>query len=192
MRSEQTVQPSRRWPRLPKIVRRFKSDKEGATAIEFAIVAGPFFLLIFSILETSLYFFASQYLENTIDDVTRKLRTGQLQHIDTAAKFKTEVCSSIVALFDCNNKMKLRVETAATFSDLSPPPGSDPNDYDSNGVIKDSEYFFQSPGPVEVVQVTATYLWPIYTNYAAPLTIGGNSSSALISATAVVRTEPFN
>lgn len=178
--------------RILNAINKYKRNENGTTAVEFAIVGGPFLLLLFAIIETSLFFFASQYLESTVDDVTRKLRTGQMKSINTAEEFKTAVCAEVVALFDCDNKMRFRVETALKFDGLDSPPGTDPDDYDGDGNLKDSEFYFQKPGPVEVLQVTATYLWPIYTNYSAPLTPDGEGGYALINATAVVRTEPFS
>ncbi|MBO6813984.1 MAG: pilus assembly protein [Rhizobiaceae bacterium] len=173
--------------RFKGLFRRFGKQDDGATMVEFAIVAGPFFLLIFSIIETSIFFFASQYLENSVDEVTRKLRTGQLKDIKTAKDFKEEFCKEINVLFDCETGLKVRVETAAKFEDLSKPP--EPNE--KTGELNDADYYYQKPGPQEIVQVTATYLWPIYTNYSAPLTKPGLSGAAVMHATNVVRTEPF-
>lgn len=176
-------------PKKSKLLKSFKKNDEGATAIEFAIVAGPFFLLIFAIIETTIFFFASQYLENSVDEVTRKLRTGQLKNITTAQDFQTEICNEVTVLFDCNN-IKTRVEVAATFNDLSEAP-QPKDDGSGNVALDDADFFFQQPGPLQIVQVTATYEWPIYTNYAAPLITSGLGGSALINSSAVVRTEPF-
>jgi len=192
MHSFNAFKKYRFMPKPPKLLRRFKNEDNGATAIEFAIVAGPFFLLVFAILETSMYFFASQYLESSIDTVARKIRTGQLQHISTAEDFKKEVCKEIVALLDCDGKLKVRVETAGKFKDLTDPPspketppGSGNYEYD------DADFTYSQPGSVEIAQVTAVYPWPIYTNYSAPLATNGAKTEAIINATAVIRTEPF-
>lgn len=175
---------------MPRIVRRFREEEDGATAIEFAMVAGPFFLLMFAIIETCLYFFAGQYFESGIDEVTRKIRTGQLKNVTTAADFRTEVCKELVAMFDCRNaaKMRIRVVTADEFDELPEPP-----EPDEDGNYDDSEFTYESPGPLEIVEVTAVYLWPVFTNYSAPLAESSiEGSKAIMTATAVVRTEPFN
>ena len=51
---------------------RFRSNKKGATAVEFGLVAFPFFFLLTSIIEASLFFFAGQMLESAVDRVGRQ------------------------------------------------------------------------------------------------------------------------
>jgi Flp pilus assembly protein TadG len=58
---------------------RFARDRKGATAVEFAFVAAPFFLLVFAILEIALIFFASAIIEEAVADAARDIRTGELQ-----------------------------------------------------------------------------------------------------------------
>ncbi|MBN66657.1 MAG: hypothetical protein CMM94_03715 [Rickettsiales bacterium] len=53
-------------------------NEEGATAIEFAIVAPVLFLLIFGIIEFGLITFSTVAIEAAASDVTRHARTGAL------------------------------------------------------------------------------------------------------------------
>ncbi len=59
------------------LLRRFGRDRRGATAIEFALIALPFFALMMAILETFLTFFASQTIETAVNRGARLIRTGQ-------------------------------------------------------------------------------------------------------------------
>jgi hypothetical protein len=174
-----------------KVINRFKKDEDGATAVEFALVGGPFFLLVFAIIESSLLFFANQALETIVDDVARLYRTGQIANISTKEDLKKEMCRRVVALFDCN-KIVTQVDSAAKFSDLPPPPVSnDPANVSSTGSYAPPERF---PGKIcgnQIIQFSASYEWPIYTNYSAPLVSEGLNNNALINVTAVVRTENF-
>jgi hypothetical protein len=170
-------------------VKRFKKNEEGTTAVEFAIIGGPFFLLIFAIIETSLLFFANQYLETVIDDVARLYRTGQIANIDTKAKLRTEICSRIVALFTCSD-LKFHVDAAPKFSGLEDP--LDPSAHlDADGNFDPPERFPPNLCPNQVLELTASYEWPIYANYSAPLVASGLNDNAFINVTAVVRTEGF-
>ena len=54
-------------------------SEDGAVLIEFALLAVPFFALIFAILETSITFLAQQVLDSALQDATRSIRTGQSQ-----------------------------------------------------------------------------------------------------------------
>src|SRR5688572_32590660 len=57
----------------------FAGDKSGASALEFALVATPFLLLIFAALEVGLVYFANFTLENAVSRGARLVRTGQAQ-----------------------------------------------------------------------------------------------------------------
>ena len=45
----------------------FKKNEDGATAIEFAMVAGPFFILVFMLIGFALYFFVMNSLDKGMD-----------------------------------------------------------------------------------------------------------------------------
>ncbi len=174
-----------------KTVKRFNDNEDGATAVEFAIIGGPFFLLIFAIIETSLLFFANQYLETVTDDVARLYRTGQIANISTKDDLKNELCNRILALFDCNN-IKTQIDSANQFSQLPPPPtANDASNVSSTGAFDPQERFPNKICGNQIIQFTASYEWPIYTNYSAPLVAQGLNDNALINVTAVVRTENF-
>lgn len=96
--------------------RRFAHDDEGAVAIEFAILAIPFFTLIFAILETTLVFFAGQILDSAVQDASRLTRTGQAQTANyTAANFRTAICNGLYGLFDCS-QLRIKVSVVSNFS----------------------------------------------------------------------------
>lgn len=173
-----------RYLRAPRIVRRFKREDDGTTAVEFAILAFPFFLLLFGIIESSLLFFAGQMLESAVDDVGREIRTGQLDDTMTESEFKQEICDATALLFDCG-KLQIDLSIAATFEDLDEPP--QPED----GELDYSSFSFTAPCPEQIALVTVAYEWPIFTNYVAQHVSGLNSKNALLNAMAVFRTEPY-
>lgn len=174
-----------------KTIRRFKDNEEGVTAVEFAIVGGPFFLLIFAIIETMLFFFAGQYLETVVDDVARLYRTGQLQSISSQDTLKSEICGRIVALFECDGII-VSLDIEDRFRDLpSPLDTNDASNFDDDGNFTPPERFDPDICPEKVLQLSASYEWPIFTNYSAPLVSEGLNNNALINVTAVVKTESF-
>ena len=174
-----------------KVINRFKKDEAGVTAVEFAIVGGPFFLLVFAIIESALLFFANQYLETVVDDVARLYRTGQVANISTATKLEDEMCARIKGLFDCR-RIFISLDTADEFINLPQPPvASNSSNINEDGAFEPEERFDPNICPLQVVQFTASYEWPIYANYSAPLVSEGLNDNALISVTAVVRTEGF-
>jgi len=60
-----------------KALRRFRRNRRGSAAVEFALVAPVFFALLFAIIETALVFFAGQVLETGVQDSGRLLFTNQ-------------------------------------------------------------------------------------------------------------------
>ncbi len=61
------------------LIGRFLSNRQGAVAIEFTILAIPFAMLVFAILESCVSFAGQQVMSNAVDDVARQLRTGQIK-----------------------------------------------------------------------------------------------------------------
>ncbi|TGQ88974.1 pilus assembly protein, partial [Mesorhizobium sp. M1C.F.Ca.ET.204.01.1.1] len=65
-------------------------------AMEFAMLAIPFALLVFAILESCISFAGQEVMANATDDVARQLRTGQLQRSNvTEASIKQAICSRL-------------------------------------------------------------------------------------------------
>lgn len=66
-------------PRRKGILGRFTRNAKGSVAIEFALLALPFSMLVFAIIESCVSFAAQQVLSNAADDVARQFRTGQIK-----------------------------------------------------------------------------------------------------------------
>ena len=61
------------------LTRRLRNDERGSAAVEFAIVALPFLLLLVGLISISLYFFTNFTMESAVLNAARAIRTGQLQ-----------------------------------------------------------------------------------------------------------------
>ena len=176
-----------------RVVRRFSTDEQGATAVEFGLVAVPFIALMMAILETALVFFAGQVLETSVNNAGRLIRTGQAQQLGlTAATFKDLICGQISLLFDCEGGIRVEVKKFASFADidLSRPTGADGNlKVGAPGTPNDLGYDPGSGG--DIVLVRAFYEWPTF------LTMLGNNmgdladGNHLLAGTAAFRNEPF-
>ena len=59
------------------VSRRFRRNRRGSSAVEFALVAPVFFALLFAIIETVIVFFAGQVLETGVRDAGRQLYNHQ-------------------------------------------------------------------------------------------------------------------
>ncbi|MBL1406230.1 MAG: pilus assembly protein [Rhizobiales bacterium] len=170
--------------RLPKILKRFRKEEDGVTAIEFGMLGIPFFLIVTSIIEVSLFFFAGQYLDHSVDQVARKVRVGALPSNMTQADFKDVVCKEASLMLKCS-KIKVDLKVVASYDDIgddSPAP--------VNGALDDDEYGFAQPGASQIVQLTVHYEWPVFTNFVAQHW-ADLDDGALMSSVAAFRTEAF-
>jgi Flp pilus assembly protein TadG len=169
-----------------KIARKFIRQNDGAAAVEFGLVAAPFLALVFAILETSLVFFAGQSLETATADSARLVMTGQAQTQGfDQAKFKTEVCKRIFALFDCSGGIQVDVRTYASFgdADLNKP-------IDANGNLVNN-FTYNPGGPGDIVVVRLLYEYPVYVSLLGLNLADMSGSKRLIMATAAFRNEPY-
>lgn len=170
-----------------RLVRRFRRDERGATAVEFGLIALPFFGLVAALLETGIMMFADSSLDTAANSVARLIRTGQAQqqNFDQAA-FRDQVCARAPVFFDCA-KLKVDVRTATSFAamDLAPPLGAD-------GTIDDAALGYAAGHGGDIVVVRVYYDWPIVLNKLATMGEGQNGKTRRLNAVAAFRNEPFN
>jgi Flp pilus assembly protein TadG len=121
MRTFMQAVRQRTLARSMRLGRRVAHNEDGATAIEFAMVGMPFFMMLFGIMGVGLYFFSVFNLENALEQAARKLRTGEAQaagKTKTAAEqkadFKTSVCGFVAAFLDCDTKLRVQVVNVTT------------------------------------------------------------------------------
>ena len=142
------------------VKRRYSKADKGAAAVEFAMVAMPFFILLGVIIETGVMMFTEFTMQASVQKASRLIRTGQAKTLAlTAANFKVEICKTAGLLIDCVGKVSVYVDsdpngfgalkakfpaatTVGTASDGSPGPVS-----------------FNCGAPLNSVGVVATYDW---------------------------------
>lgn len=170
--------------KFSKMLKRFQKEQDGVTAIEFGMLGLPFFLIITSIIEVSLFFFAGQYLDHSVDQVARKIRVGALPSNMSKADFKQMVCDETTMMLKCD-KIKVDLKVVDSYDDIgedSPAP--------VNGELANNQYGYTQPGASQIVQMTVHYEWPILTNFVAQHW-ADLDNGALMSSVAAFRTEAF-
>ncbi|WGR94245.1 pilus assembly protein [Bradyrhizobium sp. ISRA443] len=171
-----------------KLLRRFRRNRRGSAAVEFALIAPLFFGLLFAIIETAMTFFAGQVLETVTQDSARMIMTGQAQKAAlTQAQFKNYVCSKINVLFDCVNGIYVDVRSypANQFGSVKITP---PIDLTGN-FLPTMQY---SPGGAgNIVVVRLFYQWPLFVTGLGFNAANLNNNKRLLTATAAFKNEPF-
>ncbi|ODT76047.1 MAG: hypothetical protein ABS76_32455 [Pelagibacterium sp. SCN 64-44] len=165
-------------------------DERAVTAVEFALLASPFFLIIAGILQTSVIFLATQVLESAVHDAARQIRTGQTQQVGgTLNTFRNQVCDRLFGLFpDCEG-LHMRVVEVTNFQSASV---AVPVDRSCN---KDCEWTVPEawvPGNGKsLILVQVFYRYPVVLQF-GPLGMADLADgNRLLGSVAVFQNEPF-
>lgn len=171
----------RRW----RLLSRFRRNKQGSAAVEFALLAIPFFLLIFATIETCIIYFATSNLDSALSSAGRLIRIGTVQASGmTETEFKNMVCERLQLVSDCNSTLRIDVRNFSNFGGVTFPPlvGSD-------GKIVENTVF--QPGSAgDIVVVRAYYSWGVLT----PALVGLSNlegGGRLVASSTAFRNEPF-
>lgn len=174
-------------PRLTAKWNAYARDRRGVAAVEFAMVALPFFLLIFGLLEVCMLFLVSTAMEHAVQEASRQIRTGQAQESGfNEQNFRTSVCDKFFGLLDCDDKLHIDVKAIDNFgaANLVSP-------LDIDGNFDDSGFNYDPGGPNDIVAVRVFYEWNLITPLlTAPLSNMAGTKH-LIQGNAVFRNEPF-
>lgn len=167
---------------IRKALRRFRRNRRGSSAVEFAIIAPIFLGLLFALIETALLFFAGQVLETGTLDSARMIFTGSGGW--TEAQFRTDFCPRVTTLFTDCSKIDLDLR--------SYPPGTTISISDplvGGAYVKNTAW--QTASPNDTVVVRAFYQWPlIVTGLGYNIANITTGSKRLLAATTAFHVEP--
>jgi Flp pilus assembly protein TadG len=170
---------SSRWRRF-RLWRKLARSKDGAAAIEFAILAVPYFIIIFAIVETFVAFAAEQLVTNAVNTLGRQLRTGQityqLNRVATdmdVVKFRKAFCDEVDILIQCSEEeistpSKLYID-ARTFASFGAIPKTIPRVSTADFAdIDPTSFKFTPGGPSTINMLRAYYRWQVITDLVRP------------------------
>ncbi|MGC1464291.1 MAG: TadE/TadG family type IV pilus assembly protein [Pseudolabrys sp.] len=173
------------WQRTRGVTKRFARNQDATAAVEFGLVALPFFALLFAIIQTALVFLANQTLEAAVSSAGRLIMTGQAQIANyNQQDFKNAVCKQVVAMFDCAGGVSVSVQKYASFAATSTTPPV------QNGQLN-TTMPYDAGGPGDIVVVQLYYLWPITVSLLGD-NLSNMGSNRLLVATSAFRNEPYD
>ena len=150
------------------------------------MVAVPFCLMIFSILELGLVLVTDAVLTNATMETGRLVRTGQASaQAMTAAQFKTSLCNRMsVFRGDCPSRATIDVRVIPQFNTVPPDPMA-------GGTFNGSDLTYCNGQPKSLVLVRVWYRQPLMTTFLAQGLSRLNDGSFRMTATTAFRNEPF-
>ncbi|MDE3059889.1 MAG: pilus assembly protein [Pseudomonadota bacterium] len=176
--------------------------QRGISAIEFALVAPVFLMLMMGIIDFSMIMFTSAVLESATNNTARLGKTGYVASGTTRQQeIINDVATRTAGLLD-SSKLSIATEVYSNYNDIgqpepciSPPtapcpgtPGVNFTDINGNGTW-DADMGAAGLGNAgDVVVYTVSYPWKIMT----PIVSAIIGSTFTVTARAVVRNEPYN
>lgn len=190
---------------------RLGRNEDGTTAIEFAVVAAPFFMFVFGIIGISMHYFVMNSIEKGMDQASRLIRTGQAQTNNyTVGEFKNYLCNKANSrasedaegdavdlkadLGDGHIKcgdLEIFVQNADNWQDLAPQPCVDVSGTKQvNSTNPADPIATQSGTDSAVVLVTACYEWQ-FTKKIPFLKFDTADNAMVMQSATAFRTEPY-
>jgi Flp pilus assembly protein TadG len=215
MRTNLQAVHQRAVARSARFGQRLARDENGVTAIEFAMVGVPFFMMLFGIMGVGLCFFSVFNLENAVEQAARPFRTGESKTLYpsptpsdplTAAsklKFSEAVCDQLAPFFDCmGNSGKLRIQVVNVTELQKTTPGalpsvgqclgkSSPSATSNDILVPYTDTKFDPTKQSDTMVVTACYEMDLFK--AIPFIKLGNmpNGSTMLQASTAFKNEPY-
>lgn len=165
----------------------------GAAAVEFALVALPFFFLLMGILQIGLIFFVQTDLDNASAEARRLIRTGEFQAANgatgtaAATAFENEICNNAATITNCQNNLAVDVNVVPDYSNVTYTNRIN----QSTGQFDDSLQSINAGVGSDIVVVTISYKWPLYVPLVDQIFANTSTGDQVLMSTIVFRNEPF-
>lgn len=142
---------TRYFLRRARDVSRFRRARDGATAVEFAMIAPAFLAIVIALLEVSYFLFAQQTLQTAAVEAGRLFMTSQGPSQAALLDPSSSICKIIQPLLSCGSVM-VDVQPYDSFSNAN--AGTPTLTYDGQGNVTNTwSYAAGAPGQVVVVRL---------------------------------------
>lgn len=163
---------------------KFLKNRKGATAIEFAIVAPIFFMMIFIAGEFAIFLYKKNHLKHSMYVAARVLQTGEIQNSsDPKLDFQREICAVAKSSFDCT-KVYFDVRTFDEIKQVQFPKVNVDQD------LVPTNFTFKPGGPSKVTAMRLAAQFDFVTPYMDDF-FGLDGKPMLVVGHSIARNEPY-
>ena len=178
-------------PRRPRsLIGRFLGNRKGAVAIEFTILAIPFAMLVFAILESCISFAGQQLMSNISDDVARQIRTGQIKAADLSEeRLRGLICDEleIIVSAGCPG-LEVDLREFQTFEQAA----ALRIEFTADGDIDTSDFEVAPGRSMTKNTLRVFYRWPVMTDFMRRSMSNLKDGKTLHFASVTWQNEPFD
>jgi Flp pilus assembly pilin Flp len=169
------------------LLKRYRDNRRGSTAVEFGLLLLPFAALLFGIIDASLLYFEDDDLQSALSKATRKVRTGQLSSSSgtSLGDFKAEICGQMAIANDCESDILIRVSVISDMSAVTLK-----NAIGSGGTFEMSEEF-DTGDAGDFILAQAFLPWSIAVDIYSFSTTRLSDGRYIVAAADIFRNEPF-
>lgn len=99
----------------------FAREESGMAAVEFAMVALPYLIVILGIMELAFGYFLDRLVQDAVMDARRAVRVGQIKAGATESDFRNIICDTgaVKVLLDCS-RFQIDLREVADFDGSRP------------------------------------------------------------------------
>ncbi|MEO0497794.1 MAG: TadE/TadG family type IV pilus assembly protein [Pseudomonadota bacterium] len=181
---------TKRFPSQPQhkgkrrgILRRFRRDNSGVTALEFAIVGPIFMSMMFFSMESGIFFFKQNWLKHILYETSRYIQTGQLERAgNTEEALRDFICSISDPYVNCH-MIDVDVKRFAQYSDVAFP---DPV-FDVAGRAQNFAFDLSGTGDIVATRISMPHEFTTKLMHDAML---GEELNSIVLNFSVARNEP--
>jgi Flp pilus assembly protein TadG len=167
-------------------ISRFCCARQGATAVEFALIAPALLGVLIALFQTAVFLFAQMVLQTAAVQAGRYFMTGQAQNgAWTATTIQNKICPQIQALFTCANV----IVVAQNYTSFAAANTSAPQLYNSGQPVTTFAFDPGTPGEVMVVQLV--YQWSVVSGPLGFVLSNLPNNAAEIMGVTAIRVEPY-
>jgi pilus assembly protein Flp/PilA len=184
------VQAERPPRRVRRLLKRFGRNKDGVAAVEFALIAVPFFMLMLGTMELALILWTNQLMDEAIFQASRTILTGEARALyptpaTATAQFRDRICEFLIITANCQGRLQVDVQTFPAFGGAAVGAPINAGNFNTAG------WGFRQAGPSQVVIIRAALRYPmLLSSWNQAFGNLADGSRALISSVAF-QTEPF-
>lgn len=157
-------------------MRRFFGNERGATAVEFALLVGPFLLIVLASIDLGIKAFIQADLDRLLTELSADVSLAFSDAEDSSEYLATKVCSGASLLLDCDN---LAVGATVVEGRL----------YDYRNASLEGTWNLGCPGDTLILEVTYAYFDIILPFAVADIVTVGDTRR--YRSRAVLRREPI-